>query len=103
MCVMLFVAQAVGNGERGMLWLSPVVWKIAQAASEGGPGCWLCTCVWLQFIVGETWLHLVGLDLNDHFMENNINGGELVLMALLLHRHSSLPSAVPKGLLSYPR
>lgn len=63
--------------------------------------------MWLQFTAGEIWLHLVGLelnfDLNSHFMENNGNGGELVLMGLLVHRQFSWPSAVPKGLLSCPQ
>lgn len=36
-------------------------------------------------------------------MENNVNGGELVLMGLRIHRQFSLTPAVPKGFLSYPQ
>lgn len=46
-------------------------------------------------------MHTVDLeldfDLNNHFMENDGNGGELLLMELLLLRQFSLPSAVPRG------
>lgn len=51
-------------------------------------------------------MHLVGLELNfdwnNHFIENNVNVGELVLMGVLVHGQFSLPSAVPKHL-SYPQ
>lgn len=46
-------------------------------------------------------MHTVDLewdfDLNNHFMENNGNGGELLLMEILLLRQFLSPSAVPRG------
>lgn len=103
MYIMLYVAQVIGDGEQGMLWLSLVLWKIAKVASEVGLNSWLRKCVCLQFTAGEIWLPLAGLELNNYFMENNVNGGELGLMWLLVHRQFSLPSAVLRGLLSYPQ